>query len=106
MSGDASSMDAESRSQPVQAVRSWPTARLAVWDTVLGVILSSATVTLSALSVISVQQSIAMALAATLTTLGGLIAWTVPDAWVAWRRFLQRRSRPIPVWQLRKFWPT
>jgi hypothetical protein len=78
-------METQSRSRPVHVVRS-PRTRLAVWDMALGVVLSSATVILSALSVISILQAIAMALAATLTTLGGLIAWIVPDAWIAWRR--------------------
>jgi hypothetical protein len=83
-------MDTESRSRRVHAVRSWPSARLAAWDTALGVVLSSATVILSGLDVVSIQQTIAMALAATLTTLGGLIAWIVPDAWIAWRRGFRR----------------
>jgi hypothetical protein len=46
-------------------------------------------VIVSALNVISAQQAIAMALPAVLTTVGGLIALTVPDAWAAWRRGFQ-----------------
>jgi hypothetical protein len=79
-------MDTQSRSRPVHVVRSWPRRRLAACGTALGLVVSSVTVVLSALNVISILQAIAMALAATLTTLGGLIAWIVPDAWVAWRR--------------------
>jgi len=83
---DASVMDIQVRSRQARTVRPWPRAKLAAWDAALGIVLSSATVILSAVNVLSVQQTIAMALVATLTTLGGLIAWIVPDAWIAWRR--------------------
>jgi uncharacterized membrane protein len=83
-------MNTPLRSRPVHVPRSWPRTRLAIWDMALGIVLSTATVILSALSVISILQAIAMALAATLTTLGGLIAWIVPDAWIAWRRGFRR----------------
>ena len=83
-------LDAQRRSRHLRAVRSWPRARLAVWAVAVGIVLSSATVISSALNVLSIQQTIAMALASTLTTLGGLIAWIVPDAWIAWRRGFRR----------------
>jgi hypothetical protein len=88
--GDASTLDTQLRSRPVQAARSWPRARLAAWGTALGIVLSSATIISSAINVISIQQAIGMALASTLTTLGSLIAWIVPDAWIAWRRGFRR----------------
>ncbi len=65
-------------------------ARLAAWTITAGVALSSATVAVSALNVVSTQQAIAMALPAVLITLGGIAAWIVPDAWIAWRRGFRR----------------
>jgi hypothetical protein len=88
--GDAGMMETRSRSRPVHAARPSLRPRLAARATALGIVLSSATVILSALNLISIQQTIAMALAAALTTLGGLIVWIVPDAWVAWRRGFRR----------------
>jgi uncharacterized membrane protein len=61
-------------------------ARLAVWNTAVGIALSSVTVALSALNAISTQQAIAMALPAVLITVSGLAGCIVPDAWIAWRR--------------------
>jgi hypothetical protein len=85
--GDATIMDVQSRSRPAYATQPWRSARLAIWVTALGLVLSSATIILSALDLTSIQQTIAIALAATLTTLGGLTAWMLPgDVWIAWRR--------------------
>lgn len=89
--GDANIMYVRSRSRSVHTVRSWRSAKLAEWGIGLGIALSSVTIILSALNALSIQQTIATALAATLTTLSGLIAWMVPrDAWIAWRRGFRR----------------
>jgi hypothetical protein len=80
-------MDGESRwpqLPPVNGTRRG--VRLAVWITTAGTALSSVTVALSALNRISTQQAIAMALPAVLITVGGIVSWLVPDAWIAWRR--------------------
>lgn len=83
-------MDSESRRRPLRTARSWPRAQLAALNTAVGIALTSATVVLSALGDISTQQAIAMALVATLTTIGGMIGRVVPDAWIAWRRGFRR----------------
>ncbi len=64
--------------------------RLAVWNTALGLALSSVTVVLSLLNAISVREAIVMASLATAITIAGRIGWLVPDAWIAWRRGFQR----------------
>jgi hypothetical protein len=80
-------MDGESRwQQMAPTVDTWCRARFAAWTTAAGMALSSLTVALSALSAISTQQAIAMALPAALITVGGIASWIVPDAWIAWRR--------------------
>lgn len=80
-------MDGESPwDQLRSAVRAWRRARLAAWNTAVGIVLSSVTVALSALNAISTQQAIAMALPAVLVTVGGMVGRVVPDAWIAWRR--------------------
>jgi uncharacterized membrane protein len=75
--------------QYLQMIRSDPRTRLAPWCTAVGAVLSLITVIVSALDAITAQQAIAMALAAGMTTVVGLIAMMVPDAWVAWRRGFQ-----------------
>jgi hypothetical protein len=82
-------MDGESEWQQLQLlwpIRIWRRARFAVWNTAVGIALSSVTVALSALNSISTRQAIAMALPAVLLTIGGIAGWIVPDACVAWRR--------------------
>jgi hypothetical protein len=83
-------MDSESRRRQASTVRSWPRSRLAVHSTTGGVALSLITVILSAFNAVSTRQAIALALLALLTTIGGMIGWLVPDAWIAWRRGFQR----------------
>jgi hypothetical protein len=57
---------------------------------VAGLVLDAVTVVVCLLNVISVQQAIAMALPAALTTAGGVIGSLVPDPWTAWRRGFQQ----------------
>jgi len=76
--------------QFLRIIRSNPRTRLAPWCAAFGGVLSLITVIVSALDAITVQQAIAMALPAGMTTVIGLIAMTVPDAWVAWRRGFQQ----------------
>jgi uncharacterized membrane protein len=89
--------------QYLQMIRSNPRTRLARWCTVFGAALSLITVIVSAMDAISAQQAIAMALPSGMTTVFGLIAMTVPDAWVAWRRGFRQgyetaaRSEPISL---------
>jgi uncharacterized membrane protein len=87
----------------LRMIRSNPRTRLAPWCTALGAVFSLITVIVSALDTITAQQAIAMALPAGLTTVSGLIAMTVPDAWVAWRRGFRHgyetaaRSEPLSL---------
>jgi uncharacterized membrane protein len=87
----------------LRMIRSSSRTRLAPWCTALGAALSLITVIVSALDAITAQQAIAMALPAGLTTVSGLIAMTVPDAWVAWRRGFRQgyetaaRSEPLSL---------
>lgn len=60
--------------------------RLAVWCTVVGITTVVITVILSATDAVSAQQSIAMALPAGVTAVGGLLGLIIPDPWIAWRR--------------------
>jgi uncharacterized membrane protein len=89
--------------QYLRMIRSSPRAWLARWCTVFGASLSLITVIVSALDAVSVQQAIAMALPAGMITVFGLIAMTVPDAWVAWRRGFQHgyetadRAEPLSL---------
>jgi len=66
-----------------------PRIRLAQVSTCSGVLLTLITTTLCASNAISTLQAIALALAATVATLGGWFSMTVPDAWIAWRRGFQ-----------------
>jgi hypothetical protein len=96
-------MGGRSVAQYLQLIRSSSRTRLAPWCVALGAVLSSITVIVSALNAVSAQQAIAMALPAGMTIIGGLIAMTVPDAWVAWRRGFQHgyetaaRSEPLSL---------
>lgn len=63
--------------------------RLALASTFAGVLLTLLTTILCISNAISTQQAIALALPATVATLGGWISMTVPDAWSAWRRGFQ-----------------
>jgi uncharacterized membrane protein len=89
--------------QYLRTIRSNPRTRLAPWCTAFGAVLSLVTVIVSALDAVTAQQAIAMALPAGLTTVFGLVAMTVPDAWVAWRRGFQHgyetaaRSEPLSL---------
>lgn len=89
--------------QYLRMIRSNPRTRLAPWCAALGAALSLVTVIVSALDVISAQQAIAMALPSVLFTIFGLIAMTVPDVWVAWRRGFQHgyetavKSEPLAL---------
>jgi uncharacterized membrane protein len=86
MNGDEQYMGRESLSQRFGQIRSGVRSRLARWIAAGGTVLALVTVVVSALDAVSAQQAIAMSLVAGLTTMGGLIAVLVPDAWVAWRR--------------------
>jgi hypothetical protein len=66
-----------------------PRIRLALVSTCAGLLLTLLTTILCVSNAISTQQAIAMALPATVATLGGWISMTVPDAWIAWRRGFQ-----------------
>lgn len=57
--------------------------------TVAGLALDAATVIVCTLNVVSIQQAIAIALPAALTTAAGMIGLLVPDPWAAWRRGFQ-----------------
>jgi uncharacterized membrane protein len=87
----------------LRMIRSNPRTRLACWCAAFGAVLSLITVIVSALDAISAQQAIAMALPAGMSTVFGLIALTVPDAWVAWRRGFQHgyetaaKSEPLSL---------
>jgi hypothetical protein len=59
---------------------------MGVASTVAGALLTLLTIVLSVSNVVNTKQAIALALPATLATLGGWISMTVPDAWIAWRR--------------------
>lgn len=89
--------------QRVDQIVSRTRSRLAPWLAAGGTILALVTVVVSALDAVSAQQAVAMALVAGLTTMGGLVAVLVPDAWVAWRRGFRHgcevalRSDPHPV---------
>jgi uncharacterized membrane protein len=89
--------------QYLRMIRSNPRTRLAPWCAAFGAVLSLVTVIVSALDAISAQQAIAMALPAGMTTVFGMIAMTVPDAWVAWRRGFQHgyetavKSEPLSL---------
>jgi uncharacterized membrane protein len=87
----------------LRMVRSKPRTRLAPWCAAVGAVLSLITVIVSALDAISAQQAIAMALPSGMTTVFGLIAMMLPDAWVAWRRGFRHgyetaaKSEPISL---------
>jgi uncharacterized membrane protein len=89
--------------QYLRMIRSNPRTRPARWCTVFGAALSLITVIVSALDAVSAQEAIAMALPAGMITVCGLIAMTVPDAWVAWRRGFQHgyetaaKSEPLSL---------
>ena len=80
-------MDGEWHWQQLRpAAGAWHRARLAAWNTAVGISLSAATVGLLALDAISTQQAIAIAVPAVLITVGGVAGLIVVDAWTAWRR--------------------
>jgi hypothetical protein len=80
-------MDGEWHWQQLRpAAGAWHRARLAAWNTAVGIALSAATVALSAVDAISTQQAIAMAVPAVLITIGGIAGRIVLDAWIAWQR--------------------
>ena len=54
-----------------------------------GTFLTLLTTALGIANAVSVQQVIALALLAAVTTLGGVICMIVPDSWIAWRRGFQ-----------------
>jgi uncharacterized membrane protein len=89
--------------QYLRMIRSNPRAQLARWCTAFGAVLSLITVIVSALDAVSAQQAIALALPAGMMTVFGLIAMTVPDVWVAWRRGFQHgyetaaKSEPLAL---------
>lgn len=83
-------MDIGSLRQRIGRKQSLGRARLAVWCTVTGAVVTLLTVILSATDMISAQQAIALALPAGTITLIGVIGKTIPDAWTAWRRGFQQ----------------
>ena len=88
--GDLDTMNASARFYTLyRAVRSCTpiaAARLAGVGGILGLV----TIVLSALNAVSPQQAIALALPATIITVGGLIRSVIPDSWTAWRRGFQQ----------------
>ena len=60
----------------------WAAARWAGVGGILGLV----TIILSAVSVVSAQQAIALALPTTIITTSGVIRSVIPDYWTAWRR--------------------
>jgi hypothetical protein len=68
------------------AVGAWRRAGFAAWTTAVGIALSLVTEVVSAVNAITTQQSVAMAVPAVLSTVGGLAGRIVPDARIAWRR--------------------
>jgi hypothetical protein len=67
-----------------------PRVRTGVISTSAGILLTLITTALCVANAISTLQAIALALPATVATLGGWISVTVPDAWMAWRRGFQQ----------------
>jgi hypothetical protein len=93
-------MDRESHWQQFRpALGACRRARLAAWNTAMGIALSSVTVTLSALDAISDQQAIAMALPAVQITVAGVARRIVPDARIAWRRGFRHGCEAAPISQ-------
>ena len=88
--------------------------RTAVVSTCGGVLLVLVTTVLSGSNAISTTQAIALALPATVVTLGGWISVTVPDAWIAWRRGFKQgckvatscQASPLPARPAAKPEPT
>jgi hypothetical protein len=70
--------------------RRWRRIRPAAMFAAAGTVLTLLTMVLGISNAISVQQVIALALVAAVTTLGGVIRVTVPDTWIAWRRGFQQ----------------
>jgi hypothetical protein len=80
-------MDGESHSQRLRpAANAWSRPPYAAWTTIFGIVLSLATIIVSALNAISSRQAFAMAVPAVLITIGGLVGRIVPDPLTAWRR--------------------
>jgi hypothetical protein len=73
--------------------------RLATLYRLSGLILGLITVILSALNAVSVQQAIALALPATVITIGGLINSIVADSLTAWRRGFRQGCRVAAICQ-------
>ena len=80
-----------------QAVAVCRQARLAAWNTAVGLALGSATVALSVLDAISDQQAIAMGLPAVQITVAGVAPRIVPNAWIAWRRGFRHGCQTAPT---------
>jgi hypothetical protein len=68
----------------------WSHVRPAALCTAAGVTLTLATVVVGLFTKVGTQRLIALAVLATLATVGGMIGLVVPDAWAAWRRGFQQ----------------
>jgi hypothetical protein len=83
-------MNAESPPKWARRAVAWLHTRPEILGTYAGAALGLSTVMLSAINAISAQQAIAMALPATVTTVGGLIYMLVRDSRTAWQRGFQQ----------------
>jgi hypothetical protein len=79
-------MDGGSRWRRRAEGRPWGRIRPATMFASAGAFLTLLTMVLGISNAISVQQTIALALLAAVSTVGGVIRMIVPDTWVAWRR--------------------
>ncbi len=87
-------MNASSRWQWTYRVRRWRVVQAAArWAFSGGLLLGLITIILGAFNQVSAQQVIALALPATVITIGGLINRLIPDAWTAWRRGFKQGCR-------------
>ena len=69
--------------------RRWPRMRPAAMYMAAGTLLTLLTISLGIANAISAQQTIALALLATVAILRGVMRKIVPDAWMAWRQGFQ-----------------
>src|SRR5258707_6821250 len=79
-------MNASSWWQTIYRADRWRTPTAATRWAGVGGILGLIAIILSALSMVSATQAIAVALPATIITIGGLTRSVVPDSYTAWRR--------------------
>lgn len=73
--------------------------RAAMLVTAAGALLALATIVLGFVTDISPQGAIALAMVATLSTLGGMLGVIVPDPWAAWRRGFAQGCKAAETYQ-------